>query len=84
MYGILQKGWCYKKVHVMLQGVQALHAQGRAHCDVKPQNIRVLLSKEGQVLQCTLHGLAGSVAYEGKPIRCQSSYSVLTSCPCVN
>ena len=50
---------------VMLQAVQGLHAQGRAHCDVNPSNIQVLLSKEGHVLQCTLHGLAGSVVHEG-------------------
>ena len=51
---------------VMLQAVQGLHAQGRAHCDVNPSNVRVLLSKEWQVLQCTLHGLAGSIVHEGK------------------
>lgn len=52
----------------MVQGLQGLHAQGRAHCDLKPQNIRVLLDKDGHVLQCTLCDLGGSIIHNGKPL----------------
>lgn len=57
-----------KCVALGVQGVQGLHLQGRAHCDLKPQNIRVLLNKHGQVLQCVVCDLGGSIAYDGKPI----------------
>lgn len=61
----------------MLQGIQGLHAQGRGHCDVKPQNIRVLLSNKGQVLQCTLHDLGCSVVYSGE---CSTANMVTLLC----
>lgn len=48
-----------------LQAVQCLHLQGRAHSNIKPDNIRVVLDRDGQVLQCTLHDLGGSVMYHG-------------------
>ncbi len=53
---------------MLLQAVQCLHLQGRAHCDIKPQNIRVVLGLGGEVLQCTLHDLGSSVMYQGKPM----------------
>lgn len=48
------------------QGVQGLHAKGRAHCDLKPQNIMVQLSPEGKVLSCVVHDLEGSIVHNGK------------------
>lgn len=53
-------------VMMLLQAVQCLHLQGRAHSDIKPDNIRVVLDPDGQVLQCTLHDLGGSVMYQGQ------------------
>lgn len=37
--------------------------KGRAHYDIKPQNIRVLLGLDGEVLQCGLHDLGASVMW---------------------
>ena len=47
------------------QGVQGLHAKGRAHCDLKPQNIMAQLSPEGKVLSCVVHDLEGSIVHDG-------------------
>ena len=51
---------------MLVQGLLSLHRQGRAHCDVKPDNIRVLLSEDGTVLHCMLVDLGSSVVYSGE------------------
>ena len=48
------------------QGMQGLHAQRRAHCDIKPQNIMAQLGPNGRVLHCTVHDLEGSVVHSGE------------------
>lgn len=53
-----------------------LHLQGRAHCDIKPQNIRVLLGVDGEVLQCGMHDLGASVEYQGE-LMCSQHQSVV-------
>ena len=50
---------------LVLQGPLSLHCKGRAHCDVKPDNIRVRLAANG-TLSCTLVDLGGSVDYSGE------------------
>ena len=47
----------------MLQTMQGLHAEGRAHCDIKPANIRVEIDKDDKLVNLTLHDLGGSIAY---------------------
>ncbi|DBB11984.1 TPA: hypothetical protein ACH3X3_006109 [Trebouxia sp. C0006] len=49
---------------LVLQGPLSLHCKGCAHCDVKPDNIRVRLAANG-TLSCTLVDLGGSVDYSG-------------------
>jgi serine/threonine protein kinase len=51
---------------LVLQGLLALHRQRRAHCDVKPDNIRVQLAANGTLANCTLVDLGGSVDYSGE------------------
>ena len=51
---------------LVLQGLLSLHRQGRAHCDVKPDNIRVRLAANGTLADCTLVDLGGSVDYSGE------------------
>ncbi|KAL0047802.1 hypothetical protein WJX82_000323 [Trebouxia sp. C0006] len=46
------------------EGPLSLHCKGCAHCDVKPDNIRVRLAANG-TLSCTLVDLGGSVDYSG-------------------
>ncbi len=50
---------------LVLQGPLSLHCKGCAHCDVKPDNIRVRLAANG-TLSCTLVDLGGSVDYSGE------------------
>lgn len=50
---------------LVLQGPLSLHCKGRAHCDVKPDNIRGRLAANG-TLSCTLVDLGGSVDYSGE------------------
>lgn len=65
-------------VMMLLQAVQCLHLQGRAHSDIKPDNIRVVLDTDGQVLQCTLHDLGGSVMYQGESLGTSTSRTFAT------
>lgn len=63
-------------VMMLLQAVQCLHLQGRAHSDIKPDNIRVVLDRDGQVLQCTLHDLGGSVMYQGQLLHTSRMFAI--------
>ena len=65
---------------MLVQGLLSLHRQGRAHCDVKPDNIRVLLGEDGTVLHCTLVDLGSSVVYSGEQINTAANSDVAT-CP---
>ena len=51
---------------MLVQGLLSLHQQGRAHGDIKPDNIRVLLGADSKVLHCTLVDLGSSVVYSGE------------------
>lgn len=59
----------------VLLGLLSLHRKGRAHCDVKPDNIRVRLAGSSTLAGCTLVDLGGSVDYSGpyaeRPINMQ-------------
>ena len=63
---------------MLVQGLQSLHCQGRAHCDVKPDNIRVLLGEDGTVLHCTLVDLGSSVVYSGEQHNTAAKSDVVT------
>ena len=70
------------------QGLLSLHRQGRAHGDVKPDNIRVLLGDDDKVLRCTLMDLGGSVEYRGEQHNTAAnsdsmSTAALLSIPCL-
>ena len=52
-------------IHVLLQAVEGLHAEGWAHCDLKGQNVRVLLDHDGKVVSLTVHDMGGSIKYQG-------------------
>ncbi len=54
---------------LVLQGLLSLHGKGRAHCDVKPDNIRVRLAADGTLADCTLVDLGGSVDYSGEQMK---------------
>ena len=56
-------------VVLVLQGLLSLHGKGRAHCDVKPDNIRVRLAADGTLADCTLVDLGGSVDYSGEYVK---------------
>ena len=72
---------------MLVQGLQSLHQQGRAHGDIKPDNIRVLLGADDTVLHCTLVDLGGSLVYHGKHNTAADSGSMSTaallSIPCL-
>ena len=52
---------------LVLQALQPLHAQGRGHCDIKMQNIRVELGDDGSILSCIVVDLGASAVFQGKP-----------------
>ena len=54
---------------LVLQGLLSLHCKGRAHCDVKPDNIRVRLAGSSTLAGCTLVDLGGSVDYSGELVK---------------
>lgn len=49
-----------------MQVLSELHGKGRAHCDIKPGNVRVNLDSEGNILAVTLIDLGSSVVFDGE------------------
>ena len=50
----------------MVQAMQELHSTGRAHCDVKSENLLLLMGENPIDLQCKLLDMDGSVVYSGR------------------
>ncbi len=63
---------CFQQYHdnhmwVALQALEWLHGQGRAHCDLKVDNLRIWPRKErGTICHVTLLDMGGSVKFAGQ------------------
>ena len=57
-----------------LQALEWLHEKGRAHCDLKVDNLRIRPGKErGTICHVTLLDMGGSVKFAGQlSVRCCS------------
>lgn len=67
--------WCLLELSCLvylflMQALQPLHARGRGHCDMKQQNIRIVLGDNSTILSFVIVDLGGSVIFQGK--RCYS------------
>lgn len=49
-----------------LQGVVWLAKRGRAHCDIKVDNIRIKVGDDGTICGLKVIDLGGSIKYKGK------------------
>lgn len=51
--------------HVLL-GLKELHSRGRAHCDIKSGNVRVVVGVGACIIRCTFVDMGGSVVFAGQ------------------
>ena len=49
-----------------MQGLKELHSRGRAHCDIKSGNVRVVVGVGACIIRCTFVDMGGSVVFAGK------------------
>ena len=66
-YQAMNLNVCFVMFDSVMQALEWLHAGGRAHCDIKPANIRLAVDdKSGAITELTLVDFGSSVKFTGK------------------